>query len=126
MSGGSLEYLCFKIHQAIDEIHRHGGFTAPHHKRFLKHLSKVADALHDIEWVMDCDMGPGDEDKAIKKVLNANRPRTKKNTIKYQKPTKKSKVKFDSHIEAIDRYERKKKCPMHSAGAECDVCGGRF
>ena len=78
MSGGSLEYLYFKIHQAIDEIHRDGRFQAKHHKLFLKHLSKVADALHDIEWVMDCDYGLGDEDKNIKRVLNANRPRPKK------------------------------------------------
>ena len=82
MSGGSLEYLCYKIEHAIDEIHDfhyNDGrklFQSKLNKQFLTHLRKIADALHDIEWVMDCDMGEGDEIAAIKKVLKI-RPQPK-------------------------------------------------
>jgi hypothetical protein len=41
----------------------------PERKAFKAHLAKVAKALHDIEWVDSCDMGPGDENAAIRACL---------------------------------------------------------
>lgn len=37
----------------------------PERKAFYAHIQKVAEALHDIEWVDSGDYGPGDENKAI-------------------------------------------------------------
>src|ERR1700751_6161834 len=93
MSGGSLEYLSSKINSAIEEIKlfyfvrksdvysdyqeltpyfkrcKYSDKSIKELKEFLKHLKKISQALHDIEWVMDCDKGPGDEMKAIRKCL---------------------------------------------------------
>jgi hypothetical protein len=95
LSGGSLEYLYFKINQAIDDCKNfqitenepvfYGDekigeivttcypFTTKEHLQFFKHLKKVSKALHDLEWVMDADMCIGDEMKAIKAVLRKTR-----------------------------------------------------
>ena len=64
MSGGSMEYLYHKVDGAIFED------NTRLRRLFRKHLNLVAKALHDIEWVDSCDYGPGDEEKAILKVLN--------------------------------------------------------
>lgn len=93
MNGGESDYLHSKIRQAIDEIHdyecaddntdiyyptKYHPFRTKKHARFLKHLSRVADALKDIEWVMSGDTSPGDEIKAINKVLNERARKGKK------------------------------------------------
>lgn len=95
MSGGELDYVYSKVQQAIDDIYAfesyeikntilgtkaltYKPFHTPKHKRFLKHLSKVAIALKDIEWVMSGDTSPGDEITAINKVLNDRRNRKNK------------------------------------------------
>jgi hypothetical protein len=64
MSGGSMNYLYSKLeHNATFST------DTPERKAFKAHLAKVAKALHDIEWVDSCDMGPGDENAAIRACL---------------------------------------------------------
>lgn len=71
MSGGSMEYLCFKVESA--EFER----NTPLRTRFAEHLKLVGKALHDIEWVDSGDYGPGDEDDAIEACLaDAHNPQT--------------------------------------------------
>ena len=64
MSGGSMNYLYSKLeYDATFSTH------TPERVAFKKHLAKVAKALHDIEWVDSGDMGPGDENAAIRACL---------------------------------------------------------
>jgi hypothetical protein len=65
MSGGSYDYAYGKIEDLAEQIHP----TSALRKAFKKHLMKVAQACHDIEWVDSCDCSEGDEDKAIKACL---------------------------------------------------------
>lgn len=67
MSGGSWDYLCYKIDDAADRLSDSKDTTR---KAFAKHLYLVAKALHDIEWVDSDDMSKGDEYKAIRKVIS--------------------------------------------------------
>ena len=56
MSGGSMDYLSFKVEQAEfrdDTVLR---------RAFRKHLNSVAVALHEIEWADSSDTLPGDRD----------------------------------------------------------------
>jgi hypothetical protein len=75
MSGGSWEYLCYKVQDAAQRLCEE---KCNHRKAFGIHLRKVAEALHDIEWVDSCDYGPGDDIKSMMKcikpqdVLNAS------------------------------------------------------
>lgn len=61
MSGGSYDYICFKI----EEIELFGWQTNPRRAAFQQLLKLVAKAMHDIEWVDSGDYGPGDENAAI-------------------------------------------------------------
>ena len=64
MSGGSMNYLYSKLlHVATFAT------DTPERKAFRKHLLKVAEALHDIEWVDSCDKCKGDENAAIRACL---------------------------------------------------------
>jgi hypothetical protein len=63
MSGGSMDYLYSKVEDASFRTH------TPERKAFAAHLVKVANALHDIEWVDSNDYGEGDENKAIRACL---------------------------------------------------------
>lgn len=65
MSGGSMNYLCWKI-----ENDANFKTDTPERKAFAKHLKLVIKALHDIEWVDSCDYGPGDENEAIRACLS--------------------------------------------------------
>jgi len=64
MSGGSMNYLYFKLEDDAN-------FSAetPERIAFRKHLEKVAKALHDIEWVDSGDYAPGQENEAIRECL---------------------------------------------------------
>ena len=66
MSGGSWDYLCFKVDEAADRL---VNSKDPLRKAFGIHLDLVAKALHDIEWVDSGDTSPGDERKAILNVI---------------------------------------------------------
>ncbi len=68
MSGGSLDYICYKIDDVVDSIEKRA--TTPLHKAFAEHLKDVAKALHDLEWVFSGDYCDGEEVDAIRKVIN--------------------------------------------------------
>ena len=63
MSGGSMDYLCYKVEEATFAT------NTPERKAFYKHLKQVAKALHDIEW-NDSGDGAEDEGAAIRACLN--------------------------------------------------------
>lgn len=65
MSGGSLDYVYLKVQEAAERI---GG--SPLHDAFREHLLLVAEALHDVEWVLSGDYGEGDDDAAIRAVIH--------------------------------------------------------
>ena len=62
MSGGSMEYLCYKVEEASFAR------ITPERKAFIKHLQLVAKALKAIEW-NDSGDGANDEEKLIRKCL---------------------------------------------------------
>lgn len=68
MSGGSLDYVCYRLDDAIDTIERRATTTL--HKAFAQHLKDVAKALHDLEWVLSGDYGEGQEINSLRKVVN--------------------------------------------------------
>jgi hypothetical protein len=66
MSGGSMEYLCFKVDEAADRLTNEKN---PARRAFGEHLKKVAHALHEIEWVDSGDKSSPDDINAIRDVL---------------------------------------------------------
>ncbi len=68
MSGGSLDYVCYKLDDAIEVIERRA--TTVLQIAFAKHLKDVAKALHDLEWVYSGDYSDGDDVEALRKVVN--------------------------------------------------------
>lgn len=61
MSGGSYDYVCFKI----SDIELRNCLTDPRRAAFQKLLKLIGQAMYAIEWVDSCDWGPGDEHKDI-------------------------------------------------------------
>ncbi len=80
MSGGSLDYVYFKVEDAATSIRNYAanpGTDLKHRSEwfaFVLHLLDVADALKDVEWVMSADRSPGSELSAIRKVLGSSQP----------------------------------------------------
>jgi len=66
MSGGSWDYLTYKIDDAADRLEIE---KDPLRRAFGKKMRLFAKAMHDIEWVDSMDMGEGDEIKAIQKAI---------------------------------------------------------
>ena len=64
MSGGSMDYFYFRV----DEVEF--PLTTIERRAFRALLSKVAKALHDIEWVDSGDYGTGDETATIRACLD--------------------------------------------------------
>lgn len=71
MSGGSLDYVYFKVESAAHDIARES-FTnkIPELKAFKDHLVKVAEVLHDVEWFLSGDYTEETMVKSIKKLLS--------------------------------------------------------
>ena len=71
MSGGSLDYVYFKVESAAHDIARES-FTnkIPELKAFKDHLVKVAEVLHDVEWFLSGDYAEETMVKSIKKLLS--------------------------------------------------------
>lgn len=67
MSGGSYDYIYFKIEELAQQFLEQDD---PLRKQLGEHLKLVAKALHDIEWVDSGDYGIGDDVAAIKAVLS--------------------------------------------------------
>ena len=66
MSGGSWDYISFKVDEAVDRLLVSHD---PLRRAFGKQLKLCAKALHDIEWVDSNDTSPGDERPAIEAAL---------------------------------------------------------
>lgn len=75
MSGGSLNYLYQKVEEAVDLLENEwAGMGHPLEESIevlAGHLKLVAKAMHDMEWVLSGDYGPGDEVEAVKAMLAA-------------------------------------------------------
>ncbi len=71
MSGGSLDYVYFKVESAAHDIAREP-FTnkIPELKAFKDHLIKVAEVLHDVEWFLSGDYTEETMLKSIKELLS--------------------------------------------------------
>lgn len=54
MSGGSLDYVCYKVEEAADRIK---GDERPLYRAFGRHLDAVAKALYAVEWEYSRDTG---------------------------------------------------------------------
>lgn len=67
MSGGSYDYLGFKIDEAAGQVAVRR--DTPLRRAFAAHLRLVGKAMYDVEWVDSCDSSPGDEDEAIRACL---------------------------------------------------------
>jgi hypothetical protein len=67
MSGGSYDYVCWKIEEFATSLRNQP--RDPRRASFAKLMMLVAKAAHDIEWVDSCDYGEGDEHKAIDAVF---------------------------------------------------------
>lgn len=82
MSGGSWDYLSFKVSDASRALLEDKCSDRPWgeldlnedqkqwRQRLGRHLALVADALHAIEWVDSCDSSYPDDVKAIQKFSN--------------------------------------------------------
>lgn len=68
MSGGSLNYVYIRVEDAAREIAERR--DSPLHRAFSQHLVKVAQALHDVEWVLSADYSPGRDEAAMRAVLH--------------------------------------------------------
>jgi len=66
MSGGSWDYVCYKIGEAADEL---VNAKDPLRRALGKKMKPFAQAMHDIEWVDSCDYGTGDDIQAIRDAL---------------------------------------------------------
>ncbi len=67
MSGGSLDYVYINVEDAAHYIDGQCNNTL--YRAFAKHLFKVAEALHKIEWVLSGDSSEGEDIEAIKAVI---------------------------------------------------------
>ena len=63
MSGGSMNYLCYRVAEAEFSTH------TIERQAFKKHLQKIASAMKEIEWVDSGDTSPGNENAAIRDCL---------------------------------------------------------
>jgi hypothetical protein len=70
MSGGSYDYAFGKVEDFIDSLKSRRNNSLLR-RAFITHLSKVSQAMRDIEWVDSCDYAKGDEDKAIRDCLGS-------------------------------------------------------
>lgn len=67
MSGGSLNYVSYRVEEAAQEVMRQCDSAL--HRAFANHLMKVAKALHEVEWVMSGDTLEGSDIEAIEAVI---------------------------------------------------------
>ena len=69
MSGGSLDYVCYKVEGAISDISSRTDDKLC--RVFVKHLKDVANALHEIEWWLSSDCGYDRAEIAIKECMGS-------------------------------------------------------
>lgn len=92
MSGGSYNYVCWKIEEI--ELRQ----TTPLRRAFQAHLKLVAKAMHDIEWVDSGDYAPGDEVKAIEACLSGG--------AVLEQLIKEAKIAHEELAKAIEKAEK--------------------
>lgn len=68
MSGGSFDYLCYKMEDAARTLM--GKAQTPYRQAFGELMLRCAKAMHDIEWVDSSDMGDGDDLETIMKCIS--------------------------------------------------------
>lgn len=68
MSGGSLDYFCWKIENIARKLPRET--QNKHFLSIIPHLEKLAIVMHDIEWAIDGDIADDDAIKSIKEFLS--------------------------------------------------------
>ena len=66
MSGGSWNYLYADLENAANRLNSSGD---PHRQALGRVMSRLATAMHAIEWVDSCDWGSPDDVVAIEKAL---------------------------------------------------------
>ena len=66
MSGGSYDYVCYKVEEMADQLKND---PSELRRAFAEHLFLVAKAMHDIEWVDSGDYGQDGDVNAINAVL---------------------------------------------------------
>ncbi|WP_407059078.1 hypothetical protein ACKZDW_13285 [Ralstonia syzygii subsp. celebesensis] len=67
MSGGSLDYVYMRVEDTADTLRVCA--KTPLHRAFSTHLSLVAKALRDVEWVLSGDSAAGSEEAAVNACL---------------------------------------------------------
>ena len=67
MSGGSWDYVCYRIQDAADRLCCCG---VPERQALGKHMQKIAHAMHEIEWVDSADSSHPADSKAIAAVFD--------------------------------------------------------
>ena len=77
MSGGSYNYLFEQVEQMAVQMRKNNQDLKSKQvfelrQAFASHLSDVAYAMKQVEWVDSCDCGEGDEVYAILRVLRGN------------------------------------------------------
>lgn len=68
MSGGSYDYLCWKMDDAATQLQRKG--QPAYRIAFGKLMKLCAKAMHDVEWVDSGDMGQGDDEISIMQCIS--------------------------------------------------------
>lgn len=69
MSGGSWDYVYFKFEEVAERL---SSSDAPERRALGSLVSRVASAMHDIEWADSNDYAKGDELPAIRAALGGN------------------------------------------------------
>ena len=75
MSGGSLEYVHWKVEEAACSIRSRAsdsGCNVSMLLAFADHLDKVAKALHDVEWTFSGDYGNDGFELSVSAVIDRN------------------------------------------------------
>jgi len=70
VSGGSWDYVYYKFEEVARRLTES---REPLRRGLGKLVGEIAEALHDIEYLDSSDYGPGDDEKAIRKVLGPAR-----------------------------------------------------
>jgi|13_taG_2_1085334.scaffolds.fasta_scaffold15697_3 hypothetical protein len=69
MSGGSLDYFCYKVDDCISALSYRKEADV---KAVVRLLCKLRPMMRAIEWHMSCDTGRDDEQKAIKEFFSSD------------------------------------------------------
>jgi hypothetical protein len=69
MSGGSYNYSYRTVEEFADQLSPPPRPVSDPRQWFADHMRLCALAMHDIEWVDSCDYGAGQENAAIRRVM---------------------------------------------------------